>query len=59
MGGDDLPDPTLQLFLTFDAASFFENSRDAPTALNELVMAVIPLIIDAMREMFSSIMRIC
>ena len=47
--------PTLQLVLTFETASFRMNSRDAPTARKELVIAVIPLIIDAINDIFSSI----
>jgi len=47
--------PTLQLFFTFETDSFRINSRDAPTARKELVIAVIPLIIDAINDIFSSI----
>ena len=47
--------PTLQLVFTFKTVSFRKNSRDAPTARKELVIAVIPLIIDAINDIFSSI----
>jgi len=51
--GEDAP--TLQLVFTFETASFRLNSRDAPTALKELVIAVIPLMIEAINDIFSSI----
>ena len=48
-------DPILQLVFTFEISSLFFNSRDTPTARKELVIAVIPLIIDAINDIFSSI----
>ena len=47
--------PTLQLVFTLETALSRMNSRDAPTARKELVIAVIPLIIEAINDIFSSI----
>jgi hypothetical protein len=54
IGVDAAEDPTLQLAFTFETASLRLNSREAPTARRELVIAVIPLIIDAIKDILSS-----
>ena len=52
---DEINVPILQPAFILEAASFRLNSRDAPTARRELVIAVMPHMTDAINDIFSSI----